>query len=99
MSCKQLTHLGWPVLREGTSMRALLAGLFVLSFVQFASAQTILKREPHYLATGAVVFVDSGQCGVGKVMKVTGISKGTSRRKACVPLSPQQATLATVPAL
>ena len=64
---------------------------------KLAGAQTILKREPHYLANGAVAFVDSGQCGVGKVMKVTGISKGTWRRKICVPLNPQQATLASRP--
>jgi hypothetical protein len=81
------------------SMRTLLAVLFALTSIQVASAQTILKREPHYLASGAVVFVDTGQCGVGKVMKITGISKGTSRRKVCVALSPQQATLGAVPAL
>jgi hypothetical protein len=80
-------------------MRVLLTGMLALSFVQTASAQTIRKREPHYLAPGAVVFVDSARCGVGKVMKVTGISKGISRRKACVPLSPQQATLGIVSAL
>jgi hypothetical protein len=80
-------------------MRAMLAGVFALAFVQAASAQTILKREPYFLANGAVAFVDNGQCGVGKVMKVTGISKGTWRRKVCVPLNPQQATLVATPAL
>lgn len=62
-------------------------------------APPILKREPHYLAPGVVVYVDSGQCGVGKVMKVTGISKGISRRKTCVALEPQEATLRHVPSL
>jgi len=80
-------------------MRTLLAVLFALVSIQVASAQTVLKREPHYLASGSVVFVDTGQCGVGKVMKVTGISKGTSRRKACVALTPQQATLESLSAL
>jgi hypothetical protein len=80
-------------------MRILLAAIFALSLMPAASAQTILKREPHYLAAGAVVYVDSGQCGVGKVMKVTGISKGISRRKACMSLGPQEATLNFVPAL
>ena len=80
-------------------MRALLACFFALTFVQTASAQTVLKREPHYLASRAVVFVDNGQCGVGKLMKVTGISKGTSRRKVCVTGIPQHATLTAVPAL
>jgi hypothetical protein len=80
-------------------MRTLLASLFAFAFIQAASAQTVLKREPHFLATGAVVFVDNGQCGVGKLMKVTGISKGTSRRKVCVTPVPQHATLSAVPAL
>jgi hypothetical protein len=81
-------------------MRSLLAGFAALIFVALpASAQTVLKREPHYLAPGAVVFVDTGQCGVGKVMKVTGIAKGPLRRKACVSLNPLEATLGAVPAL
>jgi hypothetical protein len=80
-------------------MRALLAGIFALALIPAASAQTILKREPHYLAPGAVVYVNTGQCGVGKVMKVTGISKGISRRKMCMSLDPQEATLQYLPAL
>jgi hypothetical protein len=81
-------------------MRSLLAGFVALIVVALpASAQTILKRAPHYLAPGSVVFVDTGQCGVGKVMKVTGIANGPLRRKTCVPLSPQQATLEAVSAL
>ena len=80
-------------------MRALLAAVFALALIPAASAQTILKREPHYLAPGTVVYVDTGQCGIGKVMKVTGILKGISRRKICVSLDPQEATLRHVPAL
>src|SRR5262245_17057491 len=44
---------------EGTSMRVFLAGLLALALVPAASAQTILKREPHFLAPGAVVYVDA----------------------------------------
>jgi hypothetical protein len=80
-------------------MRTLLAGTIVLLFVQVAAAQTILKREPHYLPAGAVAFVDSGQCGVGKVMKVTGIGKGHLRRKTCMSRDPQEAALRMVPQL
>ena len=80
-------------------MRILLAAIGALALVQTAAAQTILKREPHYLPTGAVVFVDSGQCGVGKVMKVTGIGKGHLRRKACMSLDPQEAALRSAPQL
>jgi hypothetical protein len=84
---------------EGTLMRVLLAGLFAFVLIPAASAQPILKREPHYLAPGAVVYVDTGQCGVGKVMKVTGIMKGISRRKICMSLDPQEATLRDAPVL
>ena len=80
-------------------MRILLAGIAAFAFVQAASAQTILKREPHYLPSGAVAFVDSGQCGVGKVMKVTGIGKGHLRRKTCMSLDPQEANLRIAPQL
>ena len=80
-------------------MRVLLAGLCALALIPAASAQTILKREPHYLAPGAIVYVDTGRCGVGKVMKVTGIMKGISRRKSCVSLNPEEATLTPAPAL
>ena len=72
---------------------------FCIGLCQTAAAQVILKREPHYLSPGGTVFVDSGQCGVGMVMKVTGISKGISRRRACVQFDPRPATLKTVPAL
>lgn len=80
-------------------MRALLAAFLALGFVQVASAQTVLKREPHYLPPGAVVLVDSGRCGVGMVMKVTGVLKGASRRKVCVSLNPLEAKLGAIPAL
>jgi Family of unknown function (DUF6719) len=85
-------------------MRVLLAGILALALALVlipaaASARPILKREPHYLAAGVVVYVDSGQCGVGKLLKVTGASKGISRRKICMSLDPQEATLMQVPAL
>jgi hypothetical protein len=84
-------------------MRALLAGILALALalalIPSASAQTILKREPYYLAPGVVVYVDGGQCGAGKVMKVTGASKGISRRKICMSFDPQEAMLTQLPAL
>ena len=80
-------------------MRVLLAGILALALIPAASARPILNREPHYLAPGVVVYVDSGQCGVGKVMKVTGASKGISRRKICMSVDPQEAMLTQLPAL
>ena len=72
-------------------------GLFALliacAAVQPAFAQNILKREPHYLAPGSVVYVDNGQCSAGKVMKVTGILKGISRRRTCVSIADSYARI------
>ncbi|MEZ5763909.1 MAG: DUF6719 family protein [Xanthobacteraceae bacterium] len=62
----------------------LFALLITFAGVQPSTAQNILKREPHYLAPGSIVHVDNGQCSAGKVMKVTGLTKGTSRRRTCV---------------
>ncbi len=43
-----------------------------------------------------VAFVQDRNCGVGRVLKVTGAIRGLHRRKACVTLSGgEQASLAT----
>jgi hypothetical protein len=42
-----------------------------------------------------VAFVQDFSCGLGKVLKVTGAIRGLHRRKACVVLSGEQASLAT----
>src|SRR5262249_19751543 len=59
------------------------------------SAQTILKSEPLVLAPYEVAFVRDFSCPTGKVMKVTGAIRGLHRRKACVVLPGEQASLAT----
>lgn len=59
------------------------------------SAQTVLKSEPLLLAPYEVVFVQNASCPPGKVMKVTGAIRGLHRRKACVAMSGEQASLAT----
>ena len=71
----------------GVSGLGLFALLITFATIQPASAQNILKREPHYLAPGSIVYVDNGQCSAGKVMKVTGLTKGTSRRRTCVSVA------------
>jgi hypothetical protein len=43
-----------------------------------------------------VVFVQDGSCPIGKVLKVTGAIRGLHRRKACVALTAEQASLAVV---
>ena len=74
----------------------ILASVMVSCFVALpCSAQTILKSEPLVLAPYEVAFVRDGTCPVGRVLKVTGAIRGLHRRKACVALSGEQASLAT----
>ncbi|BAL75954.1 hypothetical protein ACVIW2_000316 [Bradyrhizobium huanghuaihaiense] len=47
------------------------------------------------LAPYEVAFVKDASCPSGKVLKVTGAIRGLHRRKACVVLAGEQASLAT----
>lgn len=58
------------------------------------SAQTILTSEPLVLAPYEVAFVRDYSCGPGRILKVTGAIRGLHRRKACIVLSGEQASLA-----
>jgi hypothetical protein len=77
------------------NMRVSLAALLLIGTVLPCSAQTVLKSEPLVLAPYEIAFVQDGSCPVGKVLKVTGAIRGLHRRKVCVPLSTEQASLAT----
>jgi len=78
-----------------TNMRILASVVVVASFASLpCSAQTILKSEPLMLAPYEVAFVKDVSCPYGKVLKVTGAIRGLHRRKACVALSEEQASLA-----
>jgi hypothetical protein len=57
-------------------------------------AQTVLKSEPLLLAPYEIAFVQDASCPAGKVLKITGAIRGLHRRKACVALSGEQASLA-----
>jgi len=74
-------------------MRALLLGLVFSAIAAPCLAQTILKSEPLVLAPYEVAFVQAASCPVGKVLKVTGAIRGLHRRKACVTLAGEQASL------
>ncbi len=77
-------------------MRILASVVVVASFAALpCSAQTILKSEPLMLAPYEVAFVKDASCPSGKVLKVTGAIRGLHRRKACVTLADEQASLAT----
>ena len=58
------------------------------------AAQTVLKSEPLMLAPYETVFVQNTSCPIGQVLKVTGAIRGLHRRKTCVTLAAEQASLA-----
>jgi len=77
-------------------MRILVSAGVLLCFISLpCAAQTILKSEPLMLAPYEVAFVKDASCPSGKVLKVTGAIRGLHRRKACVALAGEQASLAT----
>jgi hypothetical protein len=57
-------------------------------------AQTVLKSEPFILAPYEIAFVQDASCPAGKVLKVTGAIRGLHRKKICVSLAAEQASLA-----
>jgi len=80
-------------------MRALALGVIFSAvalpcLAQTVLAQTVLKSEPLVLAPYEVAFVQDAACPVGKVLKVTGAIRGLHRRKSCVTLAAEQASLA-----
>jgi hypothetical protein len=76
-------------------MRAFVLGLIFSATALPCLAQTVLKSEPLILAPYEIAFVQDASCPVGKVLKVTGAIRGLHRRKACVVLAGEQASLAT----
>ncbi|MEA2864208.1 MAG: hypothetical protein QOC84_2164 [Bradyrhizobium sp.] len=76
-------------------MRALLLSLIFSALAWSCLAQTVLKSEPLVLSPYEIAFVQDAACPVGKVLKVTGAIRGLHRRKACVALAAEQASLVT----
>ena len=75
-------------------MRALLSGLILSVLSLPCLAQNVLKSEPLVLAPYEVAYVQDASCAAGKVLKVTGAIRGLHRKKACVTLAADQASLA-----
>ena len=75
-------------------MRILASVLISLRGCLPCSAQTILKSEPLALAPYEVAFVQDSSCPAGKVLKVTGAIRGLHRKRICVSLGSEQASLA-----
>jgi hypothetical protein len=76
------------------NMRALTLALVLSASASPCVAQTVLKSEPLLLAPYEIAFVQDVSCPLGKVLKVTGAIRGLHRRKACVVLATEQASLA-----
>ena len=74
-------------------MRVLALGVILTVVALPCFAQTVLKSEPFILAPYEVAFVQDVSCPAGKVLKVTGAIRGLHRRKACVALASEQASL------
>ena len=75
-------------------MRAFALGLIFSAVSLPCLAQTVLKSEPLILAPYEIAFVQDASCPVGKVLKVTGAIRGLHRKRICVPLVAEQASLA-----
>ncbi len=75
-------------------MRAFILVLIVSASTLPCLAQTVLKSEPLVLAPYEIAFVRDASCPAGQVLKVTGAIRGLQRRKACVALASEQASLA-----
>ncbi|WP_291684193.1 DUF6719 family protein [Bradyrhizobium sp.] len=75
-------------------MRALFSVLIFSAFTLPCLAQNILRSEPLVLAPYETAYVQDASCPAGKVLKVTGVIRGLHRKKACVTLVSDQASLA-----
>lgn len=75
-------------------MRVLTLALVFSAITVPCLAQTVLKSEPLSLAPYEVAFVQDASCPVGRVLKITGAIRGLHRKKACVALAAEQASLA-----
>jgi hypothetical protein len=74
-------------------MRAWVLGVILSAVALPCLAQTVLKSEPLMLAPYEIAFVQAASCPVGKVLKVTGAIRGLHRKRACVALAAEQASL------
>jgi hypothetical protein len=74
-------------------MRALFSVLILSALTLPCVAQNVLKSEPLVLAPYEIAYVQDASCPAGKVLKVTGAIRGLHRKKACVTLVSDQASL------
>jgi hypothetical protein len=82
-------------LRDNKKMRAFALGAIFSAIALPCLAQTVLKSEPFILAPYEIAFVQDSSCPAGKVLKVTGAIRGLHRKKTCVVLAAEQASLSS----
>ena len=70
-------------------MRIVLVMILSLMGADMASAQTVLKSEPLFLAPYEVVHVRDFSCP-GGIRKVVGAMRGLPRRKTCLPAADER---------
>jgi hypothetical protein len=75
-------------------MRTVFAVSVLSALTLPCSAQNVLKSEPLVLAPYETAYVQDASCAAGKVLKVTGAIRGLHRKKACVRLASDEASLA-----
>jgi hypothetical protein len=75
-------------------MRVWLSVLIFSTLTLPCLAQNVLRSEPLVLAPYEIAYVQDTSCPAGKVLKVTGAIRGLHRKKACVTLASDQASLA-----
>ena len=76
-------------------MRAFALGAIFSAIALPCLAQTVLKSEPFILAPYEIAFVQDSACPAGRVLKVTGAIRGLHRKKTCVLLAAEQASLSS----
>jgi hypothetical protein len=79
--------------RWTASMRVFTLAFVFCTIALPCAAQTVLKSEPLLLSPYEIVLVESALCPPGQVMKVTGAIRGLHRRRSCVALAAEQASL------
>jgi hypothetical protein len=80
--------------RWTVQMRVFTLALAFCAIVSPCFAQTVLKSEPLLLAPYEIAFVQNTSCPTGQVLKVVGAIRGLHRRKTCVAMASEQASLA-----
>jgi hypothetical protein len=80
---------GWT-----SHMRIFALASIVCAIASPCAGQTVLKSEPLLLAPYEIALVQTTACPAGQVLKVVGAIRGLHRRKSCIALTTEQASLA-----